>query len=68
MKKINNRSAVIWFSRLLRWSLAALFISVGFLYLSEGAWPAILVGLVLFVTGFLTPKRCLDEGSCELPR
>ncbi|HTN06847.1 DUF2892 domain-containing protein [Agriterribacter sp.] len=57
---------VIWFSRLLRWGLGIVFIVTGYLYYSEGGWPALLFGVILFATGFLRPKRCLD-GTCDLP-
>ena len=52
------------FSRVLRWSLGALFIWVGWHF--EGAWPAYIFGGILFVTGFFRPKRCLDENGCEI--
>lgn len=51
----------IWFSRILRWSLGIFFMSVGVWYYGEGGWPAILFGLVLVITGFFRPKRCLVE-------
>lgn len=59
---------LIWFSRLLRWTLGLLFIGVGIYYYKDGAWPAILLGAVLVVTGFFRPRRCLDENGCEIPR
>jgi hypothetical protein len=59
---------LVWFSRILRWSLGLLFIGTGIYYFDEGAWPALLVGGVLFVTGFFRPKRCLDEEGCEIPQ
>ncbi|MBS1752397.1 MAG: DUF2892 domain-containing protein [Bacteroidetes bacterium] len=58
---------VIWFSRIIRWGLGALFIGGGIYYFNQGGWPAILFGTVLFVTGFFRPRRCLEEGSCEIP-
>lgn len=63
----NTRSSknVIWFSRLLRWGLGIAFTATGFLYYAEGGWPALLFGVLLFATGFLRPKRCIDE-SCGL--
>lgn len=56
---------VIWFSRILRWGLGAFFAGAGIIYFAEGAWPAILFGVLIFATGFFRPKRCLDE-SCSL--
>jgi hypothetical protein len=59
---------LVWFSRILRWTLGLLFIGVGIYYFKDGAWPALLVGGVLLVTGFFRPKRCLDENGCEIPQ
>ncbi len=56
----------IWFSRILRWTLGLFFIGVGVWYYREGAWPAILFGAVFIVTGFLRPRRCIDD-NCALP-
>ncbi len=64
----NNKSdnTVVWFSRIIRWGLGALFIGGGVYYFDQGGWPAIIFGAVLFVTGFFRPRRCLEEGSCEI--
>ncbi|MBL0134395.1 MAG: hypothetical protein IPP79_10515 [Chitinophagaceae bacterium] len=56
---------VIWFSRILRWGLGAFFTGAGIIYFKEGAWPAIAFGAIIFATGFLRPKRCLDE-TCSV--
>lgn len=66
MKKIYNKmnreeKLVIWFSRLLRWSLGIFFIATGILYADEGGWPAILFGTLMLITGFFKPKRCMGE-------
>lgn len=53
---------VIWFSSLLRWSLGAAAIYFGYAFRAEGAWPAIILGVILVITGFLRPKRCLEDG------
>lgn len=53
---------VVWFSSLLRWSLGAVAIYFGYAFRAEGAWPAIILGAILVVTGFFRPKRCLEEG------
>lgn len=55
---------ITWFSRILRWVLGIVFVSAGIIYFDQGAWPAILFGAVIFITGFFRPKRCLEE-SCE---
>lgn len=59
---------LIWFSRLLRWTLGLLFVGAGIYYFKDGAWPAILLGAVLIVTGFFRPRRCIDDAGCEIPR
>lgn len=59
---------LIWFSRLLRWTLGLLFVGAGIYYFKDGAWPAILLGAVLIVTGFFRPRRCIDDEGCEIPR
>lgn len=64
-KKVN---AQLWFHRLLRWCLGVLFIFIGIAYGLEEAWPSILFGSVLLVTGFLRPRRCLEEDSCPTNR
>ncbi|HEX5024636.1 MAG TPA: hypothetical protein VFV68_05160 [Agriterribacter sp.] len=65
-KQDQSVHTALWFSKVLRWALGLLFIGVGVFYYHEGGWPAILFGLIFFATGFLRPKRCLQEG-CELP-
>ena len=65
MKKTEEQrqnDGLAWFSSILRWSLGALFLYLGYLYHEDGAWPALLFGLVLIITGFFRPRRCLDEG------
>lgn len=66
----NYRSGniVVWFSRIIRWGLGALFIGGGIYYYHQDGWPAIIFGAVLFVTGFFRPRRCLEEGSCAMNR
>ena len=59
---------LVWFSRVLRWSLGLLFIGVGIYYYKDGAWPAMLVGAVLVVTGFFRPRRCIEDEGCEIPQ
>ena len=51
---------ITWFSSLLRWGLGVFFLTTGIIYIKEGAWPAILFGILIFVTGFFKPKRCID--------
>jgi hypothetical protein len=54
---------VIWFSSALRWLLGLLFMVLGFVYRKEeGTWFLMIFGLVLIVTGFIRPRRCVDDG------
>ncbi|HRN58125.1 MAG TPA: DUF2892 domain-containing protein [Agriterribacter sp.] len=66
MPDSTSTKKVVWFSRLLRWILGVVFITLGIRYFNDGGWPAILFGAVLFATGFLRPHRCID-GTCTLP-
>jgi hypothetical protein len=63
--KTNQTTFLLWFNRLLRWSLGATFITVGILYAKAGGWPAILFGALIFITGFFRPRRCIGN-ECEL--
>jgi hypothetical protein len=56
---------LIWFSRILRWTVGSFFTTAGIMYSKQGVWPAIVFGLVIFLTGFLKPKRCID-GECNI--
>jgi hypothetical protein len=55
----------VLFSRLLRWTLGSIFIATGIWYYQEGAWPAIVFGSVMFITGFFRPRRCVED-NCEV--
>ena len=66
MLKTASSKNIIWFSRLLRLGLGIFFTIIGFMYYAEGGWPALLFGVIFFATGFLRPRRCIDE-SCNLP-
>jgi hypothetical protein len=57
-------SAVL-FHRIIRWSLGSLFLGAGIYYFNEGAWPAIVFGVLMVVTGFFKPRRCVDD-NCEI--
>ncbi len=47
-----------WVSRIVRWFLAALF--AFFAYRYEGMWYFYIFAGVLFLTGFIAPKRCVE--------
>jgi hypothetical protein len=56
----------IWFSSILRWSLGLLFMVMGYFYSKdESAWVIIVFGLIFFATGFIRPKRCIDD-QCNI--
>jgi hypothetical protein len=61
---IRNLDPVL-FSRLLRWTLGAVFIATGIWYYQDGAWPAIAFGSAMFITGFFRPRRCVDD-KCDI--
>jgi hypothetical protein len=63
-KEILNTKALVWFSRSLRWALGIFLIWIGFHF--EDAWPVKIFGAVVFATGFLRPRRCIDE-TCTMP-
>lgn len=51
-----------WLSSILRWSLGLLMIGIAWYY--EDAEVLYVFGALVFLTGFLRPKRCTAE-SCE---
>jgi hypothetical protein len=53
-----------WFSRIIRWLLAAGFGYVA--YKNEDFSILYLFAAVAFITSFMTPKRCIED-SCNLP-
>jgi hypothetical protein len=66
-KTNKDEKLVIWFSRLLRWSLGAFFILLGIIYFDKGTWPAILFGALILITGFFKPKRCISDCTIDHP-
>jgi hypothetical protein len=57
---------VIWFSRILRWTLGAVFILIGIRYMKQDGWPVLVFGAIFFSTGFFRPRRCIND-DCEIP-
>lgn len=53
-----------WVSRIIRWAMAAGFAYLAYIY--EGMEFLYIFALVVFITGFFTPKRCVDD-HCNLP-
>jgi hypothetical protein len=64
-KASSGINRVVWFSRILRWALGVVFITIGMLYLKTDttAWAIIGFGAVLFITGFFKPRRCIEDGT-----
>ncbi len=58
-----NRINPIWLHRFLRFGLGAAFLTIATQY--EDAWPLYIFGGILFITGFLRPRRCIDD-QCDL--
>lgn len=56
---------MILFNRILRWGLGSLFIGAGVYYRADGAWPALVFGALMVITGFFRPRRCVDD-SCSV--
>lgn len=57
--------SLLWFHRIFRWVLGLLFIGAGIYYYAAGAWPAIAFGLLMLITGFFKPRRCVSE-DCNI--
>lgn len=55
---MQSATMALWLSRSIRWALAA-----GAAYLAYSYNEPVLYGVagVLFVTGFLKPKRCVED-------
>jgi hypothetical protein len=62
-KQLNSQRStkLVWLQRLFRWGIGGLFITVGIIYFKDGGWPAVIFGTVILITGFLRPRRCLNE-------
>jgi len=61
-----DNKLAIWFSSILRWSLGLLFMVMGYINLKdESAWVILVFGLIIFATGFIRPKRCIDD-NCKI--
>ena len=68
---INNTASkteklAFWGSRLLRWALGTTMIILSWRYAKEDyAWVLLAFGMLLIITGFFKPTRCLDD-NCEV--
>jgi hypothetical protein len=61
---MNDIVFATWFSRILRWIMALGFSYLAYIY--NGMEFLYIFSLVVFVTGFFTPKRCVAE-QCNVP-
>ena len=61
-ERIKKIEPAIIVSRILRFGFGALIVVTGII---EREWLSIFIGALLFFTGFLRPRRCIDE-SCQI--
>jgi hypothetical protein len=52
-----------WLSRIIRWAMAAGFFYLAWTY--SDLWFFYLFAGVAFITGFMVPKRCIED-SCNI--
>lgn len=55
---------VIWLYRIIRWGFGATFITIGIVY---DSFIAIGFGAIMFATGFIRPRRCLNDNCSVKP-
>jgi hypothetical protein len=58
----NTDKLAIWFSSILRWILGLVFVITGYNYREDGGWILMIFGIVIVVSGFFRPRRCIDDG------
>jgi hypothetical protein len=58
--------SAVWFHRIFRWLFGLLFVGAGIAFYQDGAWPAIAFGLLMVITGFFRPRRCVDDEDCSV--
>ena len=67
--KHDNRETliVLWINRVIRWSFGGLLLYYGIINHDESRWIVLVIGSVAFISGFIRPKRCLEEnGQCRI--
>jgi|688.fasta_scaffold38859_3 hypothetical protein len=57
---MSDEKFATWFSRIIRWALAAGFAWAAYQY--DDLKIFYLFALVAFITGFMVPRRCIDHG------
>lgn len=53
----------VWLHRIIRFGLGGAFIAVATQF--EDTWPLYIFGGVMVITGFIRPRRCIDD-KCDL--
>ncbi|MBC6490242.1 hypothetical protein ACFSQD_07965 [Flavihumibacter stibioxidans] len=53
----------VWLHRIIRFGLGSVFIGVATQF--DDAWPLYIFGGVMFISGFIRPRRCIDD-KCDL--
>jgi len=56
---MSDEKFATWFSRIIRWALAAGFAWAAYQY--DDLKIFYLFALVAFITGFMVPRRCIDH-------
>ena len=56
---------VLWINRIVRWSFGGILLFYGLTNQDESRWVGIVIGTVVVITGFIRPKRCLEE-KCSI--
>jgi len=58
---------VLWFNRLIRWSFGGALLFYGITNHDESRWIGLVIGTVVVISGFIRPKRCLED-SCTIDK
>ncbi len=56
---------VLWFNRAIRWSFGSALLYYGIINHDESRWIGLVIGTVVVISGFIRPKRCLED-SCTI--
>lgn len=57
-----NTKIAILLSSVLRWLFGIVFLTISYVnYGKDGWWILLLFGTAFMVTGFLRPKRCIED-------
>ncbi len=60
---------VLWINRMIRWSFGGALLFYGIINHDESRWIGLVIGSVAFISGFIRPKRCLEEnGQCRIDK